>query len=220
MSKLPSTMCDLLRPKSLADLTADPVIVARLTKMVETGSPMNMLFYGRSGIGKTSAARILIRELNADSLELNGASNNSDREFINKIVGFGSTISLNSNIKICFIDEAENMTRFTQASLRHTIEKFSNNVRFIMTANSLRKIDPAIQSRCIPMCFDVTFGRQREVIDRLTVSYRQRLSALGHELETDVIRRIVVNYFPDMRKIADNFHSEILGSEPIAAVAA
>lgn len=221
MSSNPSALLsELLRPKMLAELTADPAIVARLTRMVQTGSTMNMLFYGRPGTGKTSAARIIIKQLEAVHLPLNGSSNNRDKNFNKCIEDFASTGSLFPDKKICFIDEADHMTKSTQASLRYTIEKFSGYARFILTANDLRRVDPAIQSRCIPLCFDVSIGRRREVIDGLIAKYQRQLTAIGHDLDPDRIRNIVVNYFPDLRAIANNFQMEILNGEPIAAVAA
>lgn len=221
MSSNPSTLLsELLRPTKLADLTADPAIIARLTRMVQTGSTMNMLFYGRPGTGKTSAARIIIKELDADDRILNGSSNNRGKNFNKIIEDFVSTGSLFAEKKICLIEEADQMSKLTQASLRYTIEKFSGYARFILTANDLGKVDTAIQSRCIPLCFDVSMGRRREVIDGLIAKYQRQLTAIGHDIDHDRIRNIVVNYFPDLRAIANNFQMEILNGEPTASLAA
>ena len=51
---LPEIMC----PQTLGDLTLPRPMIERLQKMIETKSIMNMLFYGKVGTGKTSAARL------------------------------------------------------------------------------------------------------------------------------------------------------------------
>ena len=45
-----------MRPQTVSDLTLQRPIIDRLQKMVETKSVMNMVFYGKVGTGKTSAA--------------------------------------------------------------------------------------------------------------------------------------------------------------------
>ena len=56
---------EIMRPQTLGDLTLQTPTIERLQKMVETKSVMNMLFYGKIGTGKTSAARLF-----ADSADL------------------------------------------------------------------------------------------------------------------------------------------------------
>jgi replication-associated recombination protein RarA len=60
-----------LRPRHLADLNLPDPLLGSLERMVKRGSILNLLFYGKPGIGKTSAARILLREIEADVYELN-----------------------------------------------------------------------------------------------------------------------------------------------------
>ena len=52
------SLSEILRPQTLSDLTLPRPIIDRLQKMIETNSIMNMLFYGKVGTGKTSAARL------------------------------------------------------------------------------------------------------------------------------------------------------------------
>ena len=49
---------EIMRPQTLSDLTLPRPMIDRLQTMVETKSAMNMLFYGKVGTGKTSAARL------------------------------------------------------------------------------------------------------------------------------------------------------------------
>jgi replication factor C subunit 3/5 len=63
----------------------------------------------------------------------------------------------NSNtpvFKLIILDEIDAMTDDAQAILRKVIEKYVNNVRFCFICNYLKKINPAIQSRCIIFRFN------------------------------------------------------------------
>lgn len=54
---------ETLRPQTLADLVLPDHLIASLEGCVRSGWIPNMLFHGDPGMGKTSAARILLREL-------------------------------------------------------------------------------------------------------------------------------------------------------------
>ena len=66
-------LSELLRPTEFADLIQPPELIRRLERMVAQRAPLNMLFYGRPGLGKTSAAQILLKGLDAFALRINGS---------------------------------------------------------------------------------------------------------------------------------------------------
>ena len=162
---------------------------------------MNLLFYGEPGIGKTSAARILT--INAHVYEINGSFNNGDKTMLRGIEAFASHLSMFGQPKVCFIDEAEYLTKEVQAGLRYTIEKFSGSTRFILTANDFKKITPALRSRCAPICFDVAPKDRAMVVEKMVARYEQRLTEFGYEYDPTRLREIVGIYFPDLRSIAN-----------------
>ena len=100
--------------------------------------PMNMLFYGQPGVGKTSAARILLNKLEADCYEINGSLETGIDHVRKNIEIFCVSMSLHSDVKVCFIDECEYLSVNAQASLRGLIEK-CGQVRFVLTANEIKK---------------------------------------------------------------------------------
>jgi replication factor C small subunit len=203
-------LSEILRPQTLADLNLPGRTLASLSRMVQSGQVMNMLFYGSPGIGKTSAARILIRELGADVYELNGSFNKGDKTMVAGIESFASTLSLVEGPKVCFIDEADAMSKDVQASLRNVIERVSGNARFLLTANDDKKLTPAMKSRCLPICFDVPPSQIRNIVDRLTARYEHRLRELGYKVDERRVREIVACYFPDLRTIANMFQMELI----------
>ena len=194
-------LSELLRPRSIAELNLPPDMMGSLEKMEQSGSVMNMLFYGEPGIGKTSAARILTEK--TDVYEINGSFNNGDKAMLKEIEKFASSMSLNLKLKVCFIDEAEYLTKEVQAGLRYTIEKFSGSTRFILTANDFKKVTPALRSRCAPICFDVSPRDRPLVMERMLARYQLRLSEFGFDYDPIRLREIVSIYFPDLRSIAN-----------------
>ena len=59
------------RPQTLGEVTGHPEITAKLESYVKTKNIPNMLFAGRAGIGKTSAAIALAKEVFGKSFEQN-----------------------------------------------------------------------------------------------------------------------------------------------------
>ena len=199
-------LSDLLRPKRISDLNLPIGIAASLERMEKANCPMNFIFYGAPGIGKTSAARILIQ--NSDVFELNGSFNNGDKTTQKAIEQFASHLSLEGKPKVVFIDEADYVTKEVQAGLRYIIERFSNTTRFILTANEIGKITPAVQSRCLPICFDVAPRDRSAVIERMLKRYEIRLDELGIPYDPKRLNEIVGIHFPDLRDIANRIELE------------
>lgn len=200
---------ELLRPQKLEDLNLPAKTVERLLKMQKTGFPLNMIFYGKPGIGKSSAARVMLR--NSDVYEINGSHNSGDKTMVNAIQTFCSTMSLLGKPKVVFIDEADFMPRNVQDALRYTIEQVSENARFIMTANDYTKMTGAIKSRCVGLCFDVPIKERDEVIDKMLCRYQQHLKSLRIKYEPTRLREILGIYFPDLRAVANQIEFEFAG---------
>ena len=59
-----------------------------------------------------------------------------------------SNFDLNSNeknFKLVILDEGDMMTTYSQSALRRIMEKYTNNVRFILIYNQIHRIHPAIK---------------------------------------------------------------------------
>jgi DNA polymerase III delta prime subunit len=189
------------------ELNLPEATISQFQKMEETGFPMNMIFYGQPGIGKTSAARMLIR--NSDALELNGSHNDGDKTMVNNILNFSRTLTLFGKPKVVFIDEADYMSKQLQDALRNPIEAVSDNTRFILTANDYKKLTLPLRSRFLEICFDVPIIDQPSVQERIVERYQRRLTELGIEISPNRLKEIVGTYFPDLRKVANQIEFEV-----------
>ena len=203
------TFSELLRPTEFADLIQPSAMVQRLERMVDQRKPMNMLFYGSPGVGKTTAARILLSKLDADYYEINGSKETGIDNVRKNIEGFCVTLPMYSDVKVCFIDECDYLSMNAQASLRALIEK-CDHVRFLLTANEIRKMHPALKSRCLPICFDVGPLEAPEIINRLVPRYQEKLGKLGLQMDAQRLHEILYTSFPDLRAVANRLEFEAL----------
>ena len=116
-------------------------------------------FAGPAGIGKTTSALALAREMFGELWkhnlhELNASDERGIDVVRGKIKEFARTAPLGEKgFKIIFLDEADALTGAAQAALRRTMEKYSRTCRFVMSCNFSSKIIDPIQS--VVLCLDL-----------------------------------------------------------------
>ncbi len=188
------------RPRKLADMVGQKEIIVRLQSYVKTGDLPHLLFTGSAGIGKTTAAVALAREIFDDTWQMNFRElNASDERGIdvvrNQIKQFARTSPLGgASYKILFLDEADALTPDAQAALRRTMENFARNCRFILSCNYSSKIIDPIQSRC-------AIYRFRQLDDEAVSEAIQRIAENeGLSLTEDAVSAIIYVAQGDMRK--------------------
>ncbi len=199
-----------LRPKNFDELVLDEFYKKKLKKMYESRNVMNLIFYGKPGSGKTSAAKIFIDSEEFDSIEINGSLDTSIDIVRTKIINFATTMSLHQHHKICFIDEADYLSKSSQASLRGVIEETSNICRYIFTANDISKMHPALCSRLMPLCFDMTPVQISAELEKYKNRILTLLKAQHESVDEQRICRLIDMNFPDYRSIANKIEFEML----------
>ena len=170
------------RPQRLSEVINQKHVVDRLKAWVKSGSIPNMLFAGSAGIGKTTLALCLARELydkhwKENFQELNASDERGIDIVRGRIKDFAKMKPFGANFKIIFLDESDALTPEAQQALRRTMEKFSAVCRFILSCNySSRIIDP-LQSRCAVFRFKKMNEKQvADYLNRIIKAEKLRAS--------------------------------------------
>lgn len=161
------------RPQKIVDLVNQKDVVGSLTSLLKNVSELpHLLFSGSAGVGKTTLAVCLSRQILGESwkeytLELNASDERGINMVRERVKKFSKFAGLDTNIpfKIIILDEADEMTSDAQTALRRIIEDASKHCRFILIANNISKIIEPIQSRCV--VFKFTRIAEKEVIAHL-----------------------------------------------------
>jgi replication factor C small subunit len=143
------------RPSKFEELVGQQEILKRTRSLVQALNIPHLLFAGPSGIGKSTLALIIVKELFKEKwrenyIELNASDERGIDVVRQKVKDFARTKALGTvPFKVIFLDEADALTREAQQALRRTMEKYTNTCRFIMSCNYSSKIIDPIQSRCV-----------------------------------------------------------------------
>lgn len=188
------------RPRKLEDLILPDSYRQRFSDYINSGEIPHLLFDGPPGTGKTTVSWILINELishESDVLYINGSSK-KDRSVsnIDEIATvFLSACSMESNIKILFIDEFDGLKIDAQRALRNIIEKYAATNRFITTCNDYNQLTPAIKSRFTryvfkPLDTKLILERMKYILDSEKILYK-----------AEDVEQLVNIFKPDLRTI-------------------
>ena len=193
------------RPQTLDTYIGNNVIKNKITDYLKQGSIQNLLFYGVAGTGKTTLAKLIAKNLNCDLLYINASDERGIDTIREKIIPFASSMSFN-DVKIDILDEADYITPQAQATLRNTMESFSDTTRFILTCNYLERIISPLQSRC--QTFEITPPSKDEVYKKLEFILDEE-GMLDYVIPIEIIN----TYYPDIRKIINTTQGSIVDGQ-------
>ena len=194
------------RPKNLGDFIGDDTIRTKIQDYLDTGKLQNLLLFGPAGTGKTSLAKLIVDQLEADHLYINASDERGIDTIRDKIVPFASSIGFNG-LKVVILDESDYLTAQAQATLRNVIETFSASCRFIFTCNYLDRIISPLQSRC--MAFGITPPSKKEVGQHILQICDQE----GVEYTKEDLGKIIITHYPDIRKILNTIQGSLKGGK-------
>jgi len=182
------------RPDVLENYIGNDVIRAKLEQYIQTQDIPHLLFYGTAGTGKTTAAKILVKNIDCDCMFINASDERGIDTVRDKIKGFASTVGF-APLKIVVLDEADFLGREAQPALRNMMEAYSASTRFILTANYLERIIDPLVSRT--QVYKLTPPSKKDAAKKLADILKNE----NVEYDTKTIAQIVNVYYPDIRKI-------------------
>ena len=194
------------RPTQLKDVILPQDYRNFFNKIVESGASMNLILASSTpGTGKSTVARALAHDLDAEFLFINASDENGIETVRDKITGFASGMAFNGKPKLVILDEADGLTPQAQTSLRSYIDKFQDNCRFILTCNYIAKIIPALKEdggRTMVFPFDMNKKvYQEELKEQILKRMKGILKFEGIPFEEDAIRTLIEKQFPSVRSI-------------------
>jgi replication factor C small subunit len=198
-----SLFVEKYRSQTLEDYVGNEQLKQIIGKYIETNDIQNLLLYGTPGTGKTTLAKIIVKNIDCDYLYINASDERGIDTIRDKVQGFASSASFKP-IKIVILDEADFLTIQAQASLRNIIETYSRTTRFILTCNYLERIIEPLQSRC--QVLKITPPSKKEAAQHVA----NILETEGVNYEVEQLVLVVNKYYPDIRKILNTYQVNIL----------
>ena len=193
-------LADRLRPSTLDDIVGQKHILGEgkpLRKIIESNKIPNLIFYGPSGVGKTTLATYIARKTNMTFKKLNGttASTSDLKDIFKELDGFAGL-----NGVLLYLDEIQYFNKRQQQSLLEFIENGKITLIASTTENPYFYIYPAILSRST--VFEFKAVESEDIIPAVKRGFNILSEEYQVELDIDeeVLKRISVGCGGDVRK--------------------
>ena len=98
--------CERYRPSTMDEFVGNEHIKDKVNSLINDQDIPHLMFAGKAGTGKTTLAKLLIKNIDCDYLFINASDENSVDTIRNKIKGFVTTIGF-KGLKIVVLDEAD-----------------------------------------------------------------------------------------------------------------
>lgn len=193
--------CERWRPTTIDECILPSAIRATAKSFVAQGDLPNMILAGNPGMGKTTLASAMCRELGVDPMFINGSEENGIDTLRTKIKDFASALSLDGKRRYIIIDEADYLSAAAQPALRGIIEEMAKNCGFILTCNYANRLIPALHSRCTVIQFAIPAEEKKKLMLATTDRLMAILKEEQIQAEEKLVIQLVKRYWPDMRRM-------------------
>jgi len=208
-----SPLADRLRPKNINDVAGQRHLLSQgkvLRRIVESGNLPNLIFYGPSGVGKTTVANIIAENCGKKLYYLNAttASTSDIKEIINNIGSFDSAGGI-----LLYLDEIQYFNKKQQQILLSYIENGDITLIASTTENPYFYVYSAILSRSTVFEFKTLSSQDiSEVLNR-AVSILSDENGKNIEISPESVRKMASAAAGDVRKALNTLELCVMTSE-------
>ena len=194
------------RPNNLDTYIGNEHLKDKVSVYLESGDLPHLLLYGKAGTGKTTLAKILVKNIECDYLYINASDENNVETVRTKVKNFASTMGF-KDYKIIILDECDYITPNAQAALRNLMETFSKHCRFILTCNFVERIIDPIQSRC--QSFQIIPPSKKEVAKHIhNILLKENVMSDMKDLKV-----LIDSGYPDIRRVINSAQRNVVNGK-------
>ena len=208
-------LADRIRPTELSQVVGQKHLLSpdkALYNMIENGDIPNLIFYGPSGVGKTTVASIIANKTKRALRKLNGTS--ASTKDIKEIVAELDTFSAPNGI-LLYLDEIQYFNKRQQQTLLEYIENGKITLIASTTENPYFYVYSAILSRST--VFEFKQIESKDIIPAVerAFDFLQNEQGIAIEYEQGVCERIANGCGGDVRKAMNSVENCVLATPVI-----
>lgn len=205
-------LADKIRPRDLNEVFGQSHILGEgrpLKNIIESGHIPNMIFYGPSGVGKTTVANIIAEKSSMELHKLNGTS--ASTSDIKDIIASRNTFSAVNGI-LLYLDEIQYLNKKQQQSLLEYIENGDITLIASTTENPFFYVYNAILSRCTVFEFKALLPE--EILPAVERGFKLAIEQSGknYNIEDGVYEQIAKGCGGDVRKSLNTVELSLLAA--------
>ncbi len=208
-------LADRIRPASIEEMVGQRHLLApgkALRKIIDSGEVPNLIFYGPSGVGKTTLAEILAKQSNKYFCKLNGTT--ASTSDIKDIIAQSQTLSAINGV-LLYLDEIQYFNKKQQQTLLEFIEDGSITLIASTTENPYFYVYNAVLSRSTVFEFKSVTPKEIEPAIERAFAILAKDGGMEFELEEGVIHHIACGCGGDVRKAMNSAELCALASKTV-----
>ena len=197
------------RSENLEQYIGNDAVKARIADCIANNDIPHFIFAGSAGTGKTTLAKLIVKNIKCDYLYINASDENGIDIIRDKVKTFASTSSFQP-LKVVILDEADFLTQPAQAALRNLIEEYSMVTRFVLTCNYIERLIEPLQSRCE---IHILKPPTKSAVAKHICTNILDVEGVTYDIQD--VAKVINELYPDVRSIIKVLQSNVKDSKLI-----